>query len=134
MKLIENKFSTVEFVSNDSIIVSKWHLATEKMTSIEFLESGQEFAKLIIKYNPERYLNLMNEFKFAIVPEIQQKIDEQVVSVFVKNGMKKIATVLPTEIFSQVSVEQMIEEDMSKKLQSKVFDNEQEARAWLLKK
>ena len=106
-----------QYFNDRSLFVAKWNSSTENMTNNEFLMLGKEFAKFVSKYKPTRYLNLMNEFKFAITPEIQ----------------KKIATVLPKELFPQVSVEQLVEEEMSLKLKSVIFNDEEEAIAWLMK-
>lgn len=132
MELKNNQFQKVEYHAGSSMIVSKWKPETENMSNDEFLKDAKEFAGYVVKFKPKRYLNLMKEFKYSIVPEMQKDIDDNVVAMFAKNGMKKIASVMPTELFPSASLEQLIKEEQSKNLKSLPFDDEEKAREWLL--
>lgn len=75
----------------------------------------------------------MRNFFFAIEPELQKWHNENIFPKVVSLGVKKIAIQLSPDIFAQVSTQQTIEEDKSGEFQSKYFDDQDEAFAWLTK-
>lgn len=75
----------------------------------------------------------MKDFQFTIIPELQTWSNEKIITEFIKGGIKKIAYLVSTSIFTQISVEQAIDEDKTGEFPYKFFDNEKSAKEWLVK-
>ena len=72
-------------------------------------------------------------FEFTISPEIQKWIDEKIFPRYIKAGVKKFAYIMSSDMVAQLSIEQTMEEQQaSQGFQTNYFDNEADARKWLL--
>ncbi len=68
--------------------------------------------------------------KYVIGLEMQEWMNKEILTIAV--NFKKSAYIVPTELFAQVSVEQTMEEETGQKIVQQYFENEDEARKWLL--
>jgi hypothetical protein len=106
------------------------HLMTEEPYKRSMLVYGNQ-----VNQNKHTLL-LVNTLysKFAIVPELQEWTAKEVAPLTM--SLKKMAFVLSPDIFSQVSLEQMMDEEgISDKYDKPMyFDNLAEAEAWLFAK
>lgn len=85
---------------------------------------------LIEKYKPKYKINDATKFLFPITPEIQQWTQEVIISISHQCKLIKSAIVISEDIFSQVSIEQTMEEAQST-LVIGYFKNLEIAKEWL---
>jgi hypothetical protein len=71
------------------------------------------------------------ELKFALTPETQEWADGLFPRIL-NAGVKKIAFIISSDVFAQISVEQLMEEKNVKTANFEIhyFDNEKDALKW----
>lgn len=133
MKIIKNEFVSVECFTETSLFKEIFTEKTENMTIEQGKQFWLELASLVKKYKPKRmYIDARN-FRFVIVPELQVWMDENLSKVYVKNGLKRMVIVESSEIFTQVSMEQTLNETNSQNgFETQYFDDAEEAQKWVL--
>ena len=135
MEVLKDKYRTVNFESDNKILYSEWYKETEFMTVEEYKHAAFITPDLAKKYGADKILMNIVNFKFLVVPVVQDWINKNAVPKYLKFGVKKMAILLPTEIFSQVSVGQILNDAVDVAQEKiKYFDKEDESRKWLLSK
>ena len=108
-----------------------WLPATEYMTEDEYHQEN----RMILKYTQENniLMHLLDarKFKFSIAPDTQEEVAQQFFAEIIKLGKQKVAFLVPEEIFSMVSLRQVMEEEQTGTLQTQYFDSLKEAQKWL---
>jgi len=133
MILHKSKFVEISYDEKKSLIVDKFLPETESMTSEQFKQEMLIFVEMCKKYLPSRELVYLLEMKYTIVPEVQEWMNKEIFPHY-ENIIKRMAFLLPVEVFPQVSVSQTMEEEVGQKFVQKYFDNEQDAIDWLMEK
>ncbi len=133
MRQVVYKTNYTEFYkdSETSTAYMKWSPETE------FMSEGEFKSEVIKRLQTCKELNLYiffadnRDFSFPLVPEIQKWVAAQ----FREVTVYKHAMVLPSDIFSQVSVKQTLEEveGVNKLYKKAFFDNIQDAEEWVKK-
>lgn len=110
----------------------EWFETSIDLTDEEYQEEMNKNAEqCLIKKLPLALVDLRN-FKFMITPEMQAWTDQVIFPQFIESGLKRIAFVVSPDLFAQVSLEQMMDEDLAKEqFASKYFETKEEAEAWL---
>jgi len=71
-------------------------------------------------------------FLMPVVPETQEWVNAHIHQRSLKAGIKKFAYLVSKDLFSQVSIEQTMEEGNAKEIfDTRYFENESEAMGWL---
>ncbi|MCS6820586.1 MAG: STAS/SEC14 domain-containing protein [Microscillaceae bacterium] len=85
----------------------------------------------IMHYQPERILFDSRNFTYTIAPEIQDWTSREITTKRTAN-IKKTAIAVSKDLFSQLSIEQLIEEIPKEVVQDlRYFDNIEQALNWL---
>ncbi|OQY01015.1 MAG: hypothetical protein B6I20_08095 [Bacteroidetes bacterium 4572_117] len=84
------------------------------------------------KYAPKKVFVYQKEFNYVVAPAIQTWVSENVLIKLVQVDAQKIAFVVSPNLFPTVSVEQTMEEGIGEQLTIKYFENEVEAKKWLI--
>jgi len=108
-----------------------WLPATEYMTEDEYHQENRMILKYTQENNILRHLLDARKFKFSIAPDIQEEVAQQFFAEIIKLGKQKVAFLVPEEIFSMVSLRQVMEEEQTGTLQTQYFDSLKEAQKWL---
>lgn len=135
MKTIrENQYSTVEYDEVNALLIHTWLLASENMLDEDFIDEVFFWRDFVIANAIKYHILDTRNFRFTVVPKIQDKMAVEAVKPAVESGLQKMATILPEEnLFAQVSVEQSLEENQQQGgLTSQYFGTIEEAKAWLL--
>ena len=130
MKVFENELLTMSYEKSDNLYVEKWQPTTKDMTEEQWKETRLKLMDVFVQYNADKILALSENFYFVITPELQGWLAENITKK-VGHRVKKIAITVPAEIFSEVSVQQLMDEKETGELHTKYFGDEEEARAWL---
>lgn len=106
--------------------------------NISDIEDEQKYKKdivlwinAILDYKPTFQLLDMQGNTFTISPEMQRWINENLIATAAKNGTKKIAFLVSSDIFARVSLEQTMDEEEAKVFTFRYFEDENEAMKWL---
>ena len=100
------------------------------MTDDEFKKEMSIIYDMVDKKKPKIALINLLDMKYVIGLEMQEWMNKKILTAEV--NFKKSAYIVPTELFAQVSVEQTMEEETGQKIVKQYFENEDEARKWLL--
>lgn len=75
-------------------------------------------------------IGIDTDFKFPIMPEVQVEMNKTFLSEINKTTIKKVAHVQSKEAITQLSIEQLFDENTNKTYEDKYFDNIQDALKW----
>lgn len=126
------KLFCIELILRDDYMEFNWNSKSEKMTADEYKETLLQYADFVEKYKPNKMLLDTIHNKFIITPELQEWSNKEIFPRSFKAGITKIATLLPEDVVTQVSQEQLFDEEESKKKANQYFSDKVKAIKWLL--
>jgi len=129
MIIHKSNYLTIDFIVEKEMFVLDWTNATltEELYKIEFLA----YAKMLETYKPRKVLIDASKSVFIISNHLQEWVNKNIISVAIKNGLKKTAILLTEEFVSRLSIELAFEEDKTQLIQRRYFDNRAQALNWL---
>jgi len=126
-----SEFIKISFNEGQSLFNFEFY-DLEDWTEEEFQEELETQAKLAETYHPKYFLFHSQEFNFTITPTMQEWIDQTIFPRYVKAGVRKFAYIFSSDMISQLSIEQVMEEEVgSQSFKTMYFSNPDEARKWL---
>jgi len=131
MILYESKYVEIIYEKENSLIIDKFLPETANMNMEEFKKEMIIFAEMCEKYKPERELVHLLNMNFIIEPDMQNWMNTEIFPRY-ENIIKRMAFLVPVEIFSQISVEQTMDQGIGRKFTQQYFKTEEEARKWLI--
>lgn len=131
-QLHQSKYFLVSYHQENQLFYYVFNETTESMSAEEYIDELKVFIELVRTHKPTRVLGHMVDFKFAITPDIQEWVNNNLFSVYQEIGFKKIAILLSKEFIAALSIEQTMEEDSTQAFQTSFFDEEAAAMQWLL--
>lgn len=134
MELIHRTdYFTFSFDAEKSLMTYNWFPESRLMNEAAYRAEMTANAEACEKYSPRVALVDLRDFLFTIGPELQAWTDEEIFTRFIKAGLRKIGFIVSSDVFAQVSLEQMMEENVGLDFQTRYFDeNEEEAMKWLV--
>lgn len=130
-ELYRSVYQSIEYYPEYSILKRVLQPHPENMGHPGFQHEWLEYAKTIRDQQPKYILVNARNFNFLILKEMQEWINQHVVSVFNEVGLKKWAVVIPPQFLHQVSIEQTIEANPGNTFEIQYFEAEEEAMLWL---
>ena len=131
-RALDNEYLTIDYHPDCELLKLVW-----KSTSAD-IKSEEEFkwllgqvAEIYETFKPSYVLYDQRKFFFPLTPELQNWINENLVAILKRIGVKKMAFVLSHDLFSRISVEQTLEE--AGKLNIKYFEDIDAAQKWVTK-
>jgi hypothetical protein len=131
MVLHKSRFSEIILEKENSLIIDKFLPETETMNNDEFKKEMNAFAEKVKEHEPERELVHLLDMNYVIDPDMQEWMNKKIFPKY-ENIIKRMAFLVPKEIFTQASVEQTMEDEAGQKFVQRFFEDEQEARKWLM--
>ena len=126
-----SQFCTIDWIDSDKIF--EFHfIDTTDMLWKDFQEEMLIQVKLAQKYHPKYFFFDTQNFNFTIAPDMQDWIDTNILTEFVKVGVLKYAYIVSKEFISQLSIELLMDEKVGKFFKTEYFTSKQEAKKWLL--
>jgi len=92
----------------------------------------KKFLEIAAKHKAEKALWNLENFNITIGPELQAWIDDNINKAEVEMGISKEAFLVQDDLTAELSVEQTMDEAHAQGLQTKLFNNRNEAIDWLL--
>lgn len=105
---------------------------TSKISEKEYLDELKAFIPLVEKYKPKAILADTRNFGFVNSPDVQEWINENILALYAKIGVRKHAILISSDLFTAVAVEMTMDEDRSGTFQNQYFEDETLAKTWLL--
>lgn len=132
MEIYRDRFRSVSFEKNNKILYVEWFPESEHITDEEYLDASRKTPEFALQNKAIGILMNTLNFRFVVVPEIQKKLNEEVIPQYLKNGVKKFAMLIPQQLFSQISIEQAVDYSSNEVKQNvRYFDSEEKAEKWL---
>jgi len=128
--LTSNEFFKNEFYPAHALFISHATPETLAMSEARYKAEILDMVVLFDKYKPKRVIGNQVDMQFSITPEIQDWLNETMISWYVKNGLEKLALVTSKDLFTAVSVEQTMEEAPETPFAFQYFDDINKAIAW----
>lgn len=129
--ILANEFIDVSYDTMHQLIIAIWKPASGHMTDDDFKFVNQTY----LKTSQEKKVCLIEidtrNMRFAIHPDLQAWVVENIVVPMVGNGAQKLAIIVSEDLIVQLSIEQTMEETESI-FQTRYFSNQESARKWLL--
>ena len=130
--ILENQYVVMYLDRDKELINDVWNDTSDEMTSEEFMAILIQRKELVIEYQLKKALIDTRKMGFVIEPKIQEWSAVNINKPVQNEGFQKIATLLPSSIFQQVAMEQiMTEYNEANDSQTHVFEDEELAKAWL---
>jgi len=128
----QTKYQDVFYYPESSLIDFVWKPETNHMTTAEYKAEMLEALEIYMKHLTEKQIVDTRNFFFSIGVDLQKWTDENFLRKHTqKSNLKKVAFIVSTEIFSQVSLEQTMEENYGQLFNIQYFDDKDSALAWL---
>ncbi|OJJ17747.1 hypothetical protein BKI52_28195 [marine bacterium AO1-C] len=115
-----------------SIIVFTWLLTSSTMSVDTYKKEMWQVADIQVTYKAYKPLVDIRDFQFVMTPPIQEWVDQNILEKFLKAGIQKVAYVASNDAFTQVAVEQAMNEAYGSTFKAQYFKTYEEARNWLL--
>ncbi len=135
---MKSKFKTkfVEIITNKekSYIEIIRSTETAKMQENDYKKEAVEWLEIIQSEKPKFQLVDDRNMKFVINVKLQDWINKNLITPAVKASIRKTAFIVTNEIFSQVSIEQTLDDNKERVLQINYFENKKDAKDWLFSK
>lgn len=131
--LYKNDFVCFAYSSEINFLLHEWKAKTASASWEDIKAVFEEYIKILKVKSPKLFLVNLKEFHYIITPEQQEWVDKNIHPLVLNEGKNRIAMLTSTDLFAQVSTEQLVEEEHGKKLNVRFFDDEEEANKWLLK-
>ena len=132
--VFENKFIQIENEYHNSLSINRWLSGTNEMDDDDYKEMAEKQVTELEKFHPKRWIVNIAKLEYALAPDVQEWADTKMFPRIIKAGVKYMAFVMSPNIFSQISVEQLLEEKNVKTADFEIqhFGSEEDAYKWLL--
>ncbi len=131
-KIYESKYVDYYYDDENKYIFQVWKNYDETMTEEDFKKGMLDSNKLVDKYMPNKSMVDSRYMNFIVTPELQKWVDTNITgeaNVF----LRKVAFIVPEDLFAQISIQQTNEEEEGSKYEGLgYFTTKEEALEWLL--
>ncbi|EAY28231.1 hypothetical protein [Microscilla marina] len=130
----DNKYFTSYFDEDLGMYELFWNKESEDMEDEDYKTLMLKDKELLVAYPDVDFFLLDNRnFLFSMSPDLQEWSAREITSkMFEKNPNIRTAILVSSDFIAQLSIEQAIEEDEQTNETTKYFEDEQEAREWIL--
>jgi len=133
--IYQSNFAKHEYESKTKTVFSDWFKETANMTADEFRSEMQEWLNVFRKCKPSYLYDKCVDFSYPISLDEQIWMAHLLNAEWIKLGLKKYAHMVPSELISEISVEQLFDEFFQMKLDNQYpivnFSDKDKALKWL---
>lgn len=131
MEVFNNEYQKVNYDADNSTLEQIWLPKTADMSTEDFKNNQKKMLSIFTKENPSKLFVSLKDLNYVVEPKIQKWTNENIMQPLAKNGLQKAAFLVSSDMFTQASAEQTMDEDVGKAFPVKFFKNEEEAKNWL---
>ncbi len=132
MVLYESDYSIFEYDKENSIFSHIFKAGSEDLNTEKFKKEMLTYLEFFEKYKPKKALVNNQEMKYIIVPELQEWHAQNIFPRCIQAGVEMAAMVETSDIFAQVAMEQLMEEETTGGFAVRFFDDADKAKNWLI--
>jgi hypothetical protein len=132
MEIYKSKYWNIFFEESTKMIVPAWNEKTIELTDELYKFEMEKYTELVEKYRPNKALVNCLKQSFAIGVDLQEWTNNTLFPRILAVGVTRVAILMPADLIAQLSLEQTMGEALGVKFVTDYFDNEPEARKWLL--
>ncbi len=131
--LYSDKYLGAFYDQDLNLIEHYWKKDSEYITEAEYQTIHTNVVATILDngWKGKKALLDNRDFLFTISPELQTWQAENIFPKAIANGLEKVAIIMSEELFSQMSIEQTIEEHEEIETITCYFDSISKAKEWL---
>ncbi len=133
MQIHDDQFMTVHYDNQANIIKHVWKSTSADLTDDLFKKQLELFTKLIVDRKAKAVAADTRDFLFGLSVEIQEWIVANFFGLIIPAGVKKYALTVSSDMLTQVSIEQVIEDEKTQSFATKYFDDFDKAFEWAAK-
>ncbi len=126
-----NELYQFSFDKEKKLLYWEWLKQTRKSSWEEMQEALLTYLNAIKENLPEKIIINEQNLNFIWIPDYQKWVDDHISAEALKYATKKTAFVKSEDVFQAVSVEQLVTEEATSKLNFKMFDNLADAQKWV---
>ncbi len=131
MSFYKDNFIAIEHLPTHKALKIQWLAGSADMTEADFKHVITKEKEALESFRPKAILADTLEMQYGITPELQAWHNDFLFPVFAEVGVEKLAIVVSKDIFAQVSVNQLIEDNSQAEFASTHFDSEATALEWI---
>ena len=133
METTQTKLGKFVYLPEIKTLHWEWLQTTEDASWEEMQKAMIEYAEAAERFKAESHIiNEKNQY-FTFIPDYQTWIDQNVSPRTIKSGCKRFALVKSDDIFIEVAVQQIFEEENTRQIQLQMFNSVDEAKSWIKK-
>jgi hypothetical protein len=132
MKVYQSDYLQIDTSDEQSLLELTWLPATSEMSAEEYKNEHVELLKFMLDQKTKKVLGNIKELGFVVSPEVQEWMNINIFVPAMEVGFSTLAVVMSTEFLAQLSIEQVMEEEVGQQIMTKYFDDVEEARNWIL--
>lgn len=130
-EVLNLKFAKHYYDKEHKFLEQVWENESEEMENEDFKSAMLAYVGLYSKYDINYVLVDSRKMGFVVTPELQDWVNMNVLSALIPY-VKKIAFLMPSDIFEQVAIQQAMEEQKDElPIQAKYFDSDEDAKNWI---
>ena len=131
MIVANSDFLVLSYLEENQIIKVDWKSASSEMSKEDFKMQVHLENDAFNQYKPSCILGQTQNLSYTISPQEQDWHNEIILPTFKNIGLKKMAIVVSADFFAQISVNQILDEDVNASYKTQYFEDEMSALDWL---
>jgi hypothetical protein len=132
MVIYESNYSIFNYDEENSIFSHIFKVGSEDLETETFKQEMLTYLDYFEKYKPKKALVNNQDMKFTIVPDLQEWHAQNIFPRCIQAGVEMAAMVETSDIFAQVAMEQLMEEETTGGFAVRFFDDVDKAKDWLI--
>jgi len=133
IEVLRTKYDVIYVDEANRIVKNEWSTDTIDMNWEEFKTELLTLKEIVVNNNTYGILGDTSGLRYGILPEQQDWIAQNYFPEVIAAGLKKYGIIVSTDLVTELSVEQTIDENQNAPFATQYFDNQEEAYQWLLK-
>lgn len=130
--LSKSKYFYNDFDLNTSLFVCGVYPESASMSEEEYKAEINKLIALLEDHKPKYVIGHMQQMNFAITPEVQEWLDQNLFACYERIGISRLALVLSKDLFTAVSIEQTMDDKTVASFETMNFDDYDKAKTWIL--
>ncbi len=127
----ENEYLIIKVDNAKSIYHYTWKPEGEDMDLSDYMREAALLLELFQKNPYENVIADGTSLKIIIPPDIQEKLNDNIITKLNKGVLKKYAHISSKNIITNMSQEQMFDENIDKTYEDRYFESVEEALNWI---
>lgn len=132
MKIYESPYLVIEYIEEGNYQINTWLPNSKNLDDAIFKTEVSEQAKVALEKNIVAFVTDTTSLFFTIHPEVQKWVNEIIFKKMCEAGVKKLALLSSSDLVTQLSVEQLVDDYTLKGFAIEFFDDTEKAKEWIL--